>query len=68
METTIIKVAGMSCGGCVSSVTKVLQGLPGVTSASVSLERGEATVEFESASVTREALTQAVEDAGFEAS
>jgi copper chaperone len=68
METTIIKVAGMSCGGCVSSVTKVLQGLPGVASATVSLERGEATVEFESASVTREALAQAVEDAGFEAS
>jgi copper chaperone len=68
METTIIKVAGMSCGGCVSSVTKVLQGLPGVASATVSLERGEATVEFESASVTRESLKQAVEDAGFEAS
>jgi copper chaperone len=68
METTIIKVAGMSCGGCVSSVTKVLQGLPGVASATVSLERGEAIVEFESASVTRHALAQAVEDAGFEAS
>jgi copper chaperone len=68
METTIIKVAGMSCGGCVNSVTNVLQSLPGVTSAAVSLERGEATVEFESARVTRQALTQAVDDAGFEAS
>ena len=68
METTIIKVAGMSCGVCVNSVTNVLQGLPGVSSAVVSLERGEATVEFESARVTREALTQAVDDAGFEAS
>ena len=68
METTIIKVAGMSCGGCVKSVTNVLQGLPGVGSASVSLEQGEATVEFESSKVTREALKNAIDDAGFEAS
>ncbi|MCK7498205.1 MAG: heavy-metal-associated domain-containing protein [Comamonadaceae bacterium] len=33
---------GMKCGGCVKSVTNVLQELPGVARAEVSLERGEA--------------------------
>ncbi|MBI4986979.1 MAG: heavy-metal-associated domain-containing protein [Rhodocyclales bacterium] len=68
METTTLKVSGMSCGGCVKSVTSVLLALPGVTQAEVSLEKGEATVEFEAGQVTREAMAQAIDDAGFEAS
>lgn len=67
METSIIKVGGMSCQGCVASVTKVLLALPGVDQAEVSLERGEARVEYQAGKVTRAALKQAIEDAGFEA-
>jgi copper chaperone len=67
METTVLKVGGMSCGGCVKSVTKVLQELPGVAKAEVSLEKGEATVDFEAGRVTRAAMAQAIADAGFEA-
>ena len=36
METTTIKVDGMSCGGCVKSVTGVLTALDGVAKAEVS--------------------------------
>jgi copper chaperone len=68
METIVLKVAGMSCGGCVKSVTNVLQELPGVSKAEVSLEKGEAKVDFEAGKVTREAMAQAIADAGFEAS
>ena len=68
MEDTVIKVGGMSCGGCVKSVTNVLQNLGGVGKAEVSLEKGEARVEFDSGRVAREQLLKAVEDAGFEAS
>ncbi|HEX8961839.1 MAG TPA: cation transporter [Rhodocyclaceae bacterium] len=68
MESIVLKVTGMSCGGCVKSVTNVLQALPGVAKAEVSLEKGEAAVEFEPGQVTREAMAQAVADAGFEAS
>ena len=68
METTTLKVGGMSCGGCVKSVTNVLQGLPGVVKAEVSLEMGEAKVAYEAAQVTRAAMAQAIADAGFEAS
>jgi copper chaperone len=68
MDSIVLKVNGMSCGGCVKSVTNVLQGLPGVSKAEVSLEKAEAKVDFDPGLVTREAMAQAVADAGFEAS
>lgn len=67
METTTIKVGGMSCGGCTASVTKVLSELPGVAKAEVTLDPGQAVVEFDAARVDRAALCAAIEDAGFEA-
>jgi copper chaperone len=67
MESTLIKVGGMMCDGCVKNITGILGGLAGVTSAQVSLEQGEATVTFDPAAVTRQALCAAIEDAGFDA-
>jgi copper chaperone len=67
MENTIIKVGGMSCQGCVKNITGVLGGMAGVVSAEVSLEAAEARVAFDPQVVTREALVDAVEDAGFDA-
>jgi copper chaperone len=67
METTTIKVDGMSCGGCVKSVTGVLTALDGVAKADVSLEQKQAVVEFDAAKVSRAQLTQVIEDAGFDA-
>lgn len=67
METTTIKIDGMSCGGCTASVTKVLSETAGVANAQVQLTPGQATVEFDPARVTREALCAAIDDAGFEA-
>jgi len=68
MATTVLKIGGMSCQGCVKSVTQVLQDLPGVARADVSLEANCATVEFDDAKLTRDELARAVIDAGFEAS
>lgn len=68
METTTIKVDGMSCGGCVKSVTGVLTALDGVAKAEVSLEQKQALVEFDAARVTRDQLKAVIEDAGFDAS
>ncbi len=67
MESTLLKVGGMSCQGCVKSVTKVLLDLPGVDQAEVSLERGEASVDYDAGKVSRDALRRAIDDAGFEA-
>jgi len=66
METTTIKVGGMSCGGCVKNVTGALMGVDGVSKAEVSLERGQAVVEYDAARTTLGDLTQAIEDAGFD--
>jgi copper chaperone len=68
METTTIKVDGMSCGGCVKSVTGVLTALDGVAKAEVSLEQKQAVVEFDAGKVTRDQLMAVIEDAGFDAS
>ncbi len=67
MESIVLKVSGMSCGGCVASVTKVLTALPGVAKAEVILQPGEAKVEFDPTQVSRAQLVAAIEDAGFEA-
>ncbi len=66
MEQASIKVRGMSCQGCVKSVTQLLQKLPGVAEASVSLERGEAAVAYDPATVSLATLRQAIADAGFD--
>lgn len=62
---TVLRVQGMTCQGCVRSVTRVLQELPGVETVDVSLERGEAAVRHDAGRVPVEALRRAVQDAGF---
>ena len=66
METRQMKIEGMTCGGCVRSVTSVLQAVPGVASVAVSLEGKSATVTFDPAKAGTDALKRAVEDAGYE--
>lgn len=65
MNEIILSVTGMTCGGCVNSVQKVLTALPGVQSAEVTLTPGQARVAYDSTRVDRVALVQAVIDAGF---
>lgn len=67
MEETLIKVGGMSCQGCVKNINQLLLAMPGVSSADVSLEAGEAKVTFDPAKIQRLALLEAIEDAGFDA-
>lgn len=65
MSEITLSVTGMTCGGCVNSVTRVLTALPGVQAAVVTLTPGEAKVTYDPARVTRAAMVQAVIDAGF---
>jgi len=60
-----IKVKGMSCQVCIASVTRVLQGLPGVSDVKVDLPSGRVT--YQSAEpVPREDLARAIKTAGYE--
>lgn len=67
METTILKVQGMTCSGCTASVRRVLTAIDGVQSADVSLGEGQATVQYDGARVTPAQLRAAVTEAGYEA-
>ena len=67
MDRITLKIGGMTCGGCVRSVKKVLDNVPGVASAEVSLERAEATVTFDPSQADLQRLAQAVEGAGYQA-
>ena len=58
-------VDGMSCGGCVASVTRAVSRLPGVQKVDVSLERKAATVEYDGAAVDPARIVAAIEAAGF---
>lgn len=63
--TNQLGVEGMTCGNCVNHVTKALESVPGVASASVDLAAARATVEFDPAEATTEAMAAAVKEAGY---
>lgn len=61
--TQNIRISGMSCGGCVASVTSALERI-GVTNHQV--EIGRATVEYDEAEINQAEIVEAIEDAGFD--
>lgn len=66
METMSFEVGGMSCGGCVANVKRVLEALPGVKRVDVTLQPGSASVEYDPARVKAEAFYDAVRSAGYD--
>jgi len=66
MENTQIKVAGMTCGGCVKSIQNALSARDGVSSATADLESGIVSVDFDPAQIQQPQLEQAIVDAGFD--
>lgn len=66
MATVAIGVRGMTCDGCVRSVTRALESVPGVEKAVVSLEDNLAVVTYESGRTTENDLRAAIEDAGYD--
>ncbi len=65
--TRTFAVNGMTCGGCVRSVTNAISRVAGVSRVDVSLENKAATVEFDGATVAPAAIVAAIEAAGFDA-
>ena len=66
MEKIAIDVQGMTCNGCVASVTRVLKAIPGVADAQVTLKPGRATVTYDPAQTDVGAMRSAIEDAGYD--
>lgn len=66
MQKTTIKIDGMTCTGCVNSVKKVLENIPGVDFADVSLEQAQVTIQYDAEKTNDNQLKEAIEDAGFD--
>ncbi len=66
LASATIGIEGMTCASCVARVERAIKALPGVLSAAVNLSTETATVEFLAASVSRERISQAVREAGYE--
>ncbi|MBM3372744.1 MAG: heavy-metal-associated domain-containing protein [Betaproteobacteria bacterium] len=66
MENITLTVGGMTCMGCVSSVKRVLAAIPGIASAEVTLQPGQATVSYDPAKTSRESISSAIRDAGYD--
>ena len=59
-----LKIEGMSCEHCVRAVSEALEGVAGVATVDVNLDRGEAIV---SGAADPSALIEAVEEEGYRA-
>ncbi|SES72879.1 heavy-metal-associated domain-containing protein [Anaerobranca gottschalkii] len=64
MVTLELKVSGMSCNHCKMSVEKALKEL-GVKEVKVDLGEGKVIVTFNDALISKEAIINAVEEAGY---
>ncbi|BFI43005.1 P-type Cu+ transporter [Marchantia polymorpha subsp. ruderalis] len=63
-----LKVLGMVCAACSASIEKAVKRLPGIVNASVAVLQNRAQVVYHPEVVQEEAIREAIEDAGFEAS
>ena len=66
MRIETMKISGMTCGGCVSNVTKALNAVDGVKEVAVSLNPGEARIEFDENTTASAQLRAAVQRAGYQ--
>jgi copper chaperone len=66
MQTTTIKIKGMTCMGCVNSIKTILKNLPGVIQTEVTLDPAQAVVQYDPANTNINLLKESIFDAGFE--
>ncbi|MGH3310585.1 MAG: heavy-metal-associated domain-containing protein [Streptomyces sp.] len=64
-SSTVYAVTGMTCGHCVSSVTKALDGLDGVSDVKVDLDAGRVTVTSDT-DLDDVIVAEVIDDAGYE--
>ena len=66
-QTRIINIDGMTCGGCVASVHTATGDIDGLDTMTVDLADKLATVTFDDSKTSAEAISAAIEEAGFDA-
>lgn len=63
MAKQTLEIGGMSCGHCLMAVKRALGSLDGVTIEEVRI--GKATVDFDESRVEKDAIAEAIRDAGY---
>ena len=66
-RTAMLAVENMTCASCPYIVKKAMEGVPGVSGVNVSYEKKTATVTFDDAKTTVDAIAQASANTGFPA-
>jgi copper chaperone len=64
-KTTTIRVEGMKCNQCSSSVAKALKATAGVQAAEVSFEKGQVVITYDDEKVTEVKLREVINTTGF---
>ena len=59
------KVSGMTCAGCETTIRVALEKTPGVRSAQVSYDQGEAVVDYDPNLTDKEQITAAINETGY---
>ncbi len=65
MTKKIYQITGMTCGGCVRTVTTILQNQAGVNKVEVSLDPGQAEIEYDESQTSPEKLAKAIGQMGY---
>src|SRR4051794_18002198 len=66
-KKSTIRVEGMHCKMCSASVEKALKATAGVEQVEVSLEKGEAVIQYDDQKVTEAKLREVINGTGFKA-
>ena len=66
MTTTTLSVPAIHCDNCKNSIEGAVNGLDGVSTASVSVEEKTVTVAFDEGTVGLDAIKQSIEEQGFD--
>jgi mercuric ion binding protein len=65
VQTAVMELQKIQCYGCMLTVQKALQKVPGVKETKLDLEQKTATVKYDSSQTNTEALAKATANAGF---
>ncbi|BAY80253.1 cation-transporting ATPase (plasmid) [Nostoc linckia NIES-25] len=67
MEKATLKLRGMSCASCASSIEEAISSVPGVNECSVNFGAEQATVEYDPRTTDVQTIQDAVDEAGYSA-
>ena len=67
MDNLTVKLQGMSCASCASSVEQAIKSVPGVIECSVNFGMEQATIQYDSKQTSLATIQEAVDAAGYKA-